>query len=253
MKIKVIKCLTDNYSYIIFDEKTSFAAVVDPSEADPIINQIEQNNLVLKYILNTHHHYDHVGGNKKLKEKYNCKVIGFEKDKHRIPDIDISLKDNEKSKNELFEFEVRHIPGHTSGHICIYIKQLNALFTGDTLFSLGCGRIFEGTYKEMYDSLNMLKRFPNDTKIYCGHEYTKKNSDFCISIDKNNSNLIKKIKEINKNIKNGIPTIPSILSDELSCNIFLRSNNLEIQKQLGINSGDSIETFVKLRDLKDNF
>ena len=242
MKIKIVKCLTDNYSYIIFDKRTLYAAVIDPSEADPIINQIEQNNLVLKYIFNTHHHYDHVGGNQKLKEKYSCKVVGFEKDEHRIPDIDIGLKDNEKWKNELFECEVKHIPGHTSGHICIYIKKLNALFTGDTLFSLGCGRIFEGTYKEMYDSLNMLKRFPNDTKIYCGHEYTKKNSDFCISIDKNNSNLIKKIEEINKNIKNGIPTIPSILSDELSCNIFLRSNNLEIQKQLGINSGDPIET-----------
>ena len=253
MKIKIVKCLTDNYSYIIFDERKLSAAVIDPSEADPIINQIEQNNLVLKYIFNTHHHYDHVGGNQKLKEKYNCKVVGFEKDKHRIPDIDIGLKDNEKWKNELFECEIKHIPGHTSGHICIYIKKLNALFTGDTLFSLGCGRIFEGTYEEMYQSLNKLKKFPNDTKIYCGHEYTKKNSDFCLSIDKNNPSLIKKIEKINKNINNGMPTIPSVLADELSCNIFLRSNNLDIQKQLGINSSDPIETFAKLRDLKDNF
>ena len=253
MKIKIVKCLTDNYSYIIFDERTLSAAVIDPSEADPIINQIEQNNLVLKYIFNTHHHYDHVGGNQKLKEKYSCKIVGFEKDKHRIPNIDIGLKDNEKWKNELFECEIKHIPGHTSGHICIYIKKLNALFTGDTLFSLGCGRIFEGTYKEMYDSLNTLKKFPNNTKIFCGHEYTKKNSDFCLSIDKNNSRLIRKIEDIDKNINNGMPTIPSILADELSCNIFLRSNDLEIQKQLGINSGDPIETFTKLRDLKDNF
>ena len=253
MKIKIVKCLTDNYSYIIFDERTLSAAVIDPSEADPIINQVEQNNLVLKYIFNTHHHYDHVGGNQKLKEKYSCKVVGFEKDKHRIPDIDIGLKDNEKWKNELFECEIKHIPGHTSGHICIYIKKLNALFTGDTLFSLGCGRIFEGTYEEMYQSLNKLKKFPNDTKIYCGHEYTKKNSDFCLSIDRNNSNLIEKIEKINKNINNGMPTIPSVLADELSCNIFLRSNNLDIQKQLGINSSDPIETFAKLRDLKDNF
>ena len=253
MKIKIFKCLTDNYSYIIFDERTLSAAVIDPSEADPIINQIEQNNLVLKYIFNTHHHYDHVGGNQKLKEKYSCKVVGFEKDKHRIPNIDIGLKDNEKWKNELFECEIKHIPGHTSGHICIYIKKLNALFTGDTLFSLGCGRIFEGTYEEMYQSLNKLKKFPNDTKIYCGHEYTKKNSDFCLSIDRNNSNLIEKIEKINKNINNGMPTIPSVLAEELSCNIFLRSNNLDIQKQLGINSSDPIETFAKLRDLKDNF
>ena len=253
MKIKIVKCLTDNYSYIIFDKRTLYAAVIDPSEADPIINQIEQNNLVLKYIFNTHHHYDHVGGNQKLKEKYSCKIVGFEKDKHRIPNIDIGLKDNEKWKNELFECEIKHIPGHTSGHICIYIKKLNALFTGDTLFSLGCGRIFEGTYKEMYDSLNTLKKFPNNTKIFCGHEYTKKNSDFCLSIDKNNSRLIRKIEDIDKNINNGMPTIPSILADELSCNIFLRSNNLDIQKQLGINSSDPIETFAKLRDLKDNF
>ena len=253
MKIKIVKCLADNYSYIIFNEKTLSAVVIDPSESDPIINQIEQNNLVLKYILNTHHHYDHVGGNQKLKEKYSCKIVGFEKDKHRIPNIDIGLKDNEKWKNELFECEIKHIPGHTSGHICIYIKKLNALFTGDTLFSLGCGRIFEGTYKEMYDSLNTLKKFPNNTKIFCGHEYTKKNSDFCLSIDKNNSRLIRKIEDIDKNINNGMPTIPSILADELSCNVFLRSNDLEIQKQLGINSGDPIETFTKLRDLKDNF
>ena len=253
MKIKIVKCLTDNYSYIIFDERTLSAAVIDPSEADPIINQIEQNKLVLKYIFNTHHHYDHVGGNQKLKEKYSCKVVGFEKDKHRIPNIDIGLKDNEKWKNELFECEIKHIPGHTSGHICIYIKKLNALFTGDTLFSLGCGRIFEGTYEEMYQSLNKLKKFPNDTKIYCGHEYTKKNSDFCLSIDKKNSHLIQKINEVKRNIKNGTPTVPSILHDEIKCNIFLRSDNTEIQKQLGINSGNPIETFRKLRDLKDNF
>jgi hydroxyacylglutathione hydrolase len=153
----------------------------------------------------------------------------------------------------LFECSIIHIPGHTSGHICIYINEINALFTGDTLFSLGCGRIFEGTYKEMYESLNKIKKFPHNTKIYCGHEYTKKNSDFCLSIDKKNSKLINKISEINNNIKSGKPTIPSILGDELECNIFLRSDNIEIQKQLGINIGNPIEAFTKLRDLKDIF
>ncbi len=253
MEIKIIKCLKDNYSYVIIDKKTFTSAVIDPSEADPIIKEIEENNLKLKYIFNTHHHYDHIGGNKKLKEKYNCKIIGFEEDKNRIPEIDITLKDNEKWKSELFECLILHIPGHTSGHICIYIKELNALFTGDTLFSLGCGRIFEGTYEEMYNSLNKLKKFPLNTKIYCGHEYTKKNSDFCLSIDSKNSKLINKIDEINKNIQNGNPTIPSILGEEIECNVFLRSDNAEIQKQLGINGGNSIEAFTKLRDLKDNF
>ena len=253
MKILIVKCLTDNYSYIIYNEKTSIAAVIDPSEAQPIIKQIENNNLQLKYILNTHHHYDHVGGNSKLKEQYNCKVLGYEKDKKRIPDIDVELKDNQKYKNELFECLISHIPGHTSGHISIYIKDLNALFTGDTLFSLGCGRIFEGTYNEMFNSLNKLKKFPANTKIYCGHEYTKKNSDFCLSIEPENKKLIEKIDQIKHNLKNNMPTIPSTLKDELECNIFLRSDNLLVQKQLGINSGNSLETFTKLRDLKDNF
>tara|TARA_Y100001935_G_scaffold223263_1_gene198550 strand:+ start:180 stop:941 length:762 start_codon:yes stop_codon:yes gene_type:complete len=253
MKILIVKCLVDNYSYIIFNEENLLAAVIDPSESKPVINEIKKNKLKLKYILNTHHHYDHIGGNLKLKEKYSCKVVGYEEDKDRIPGIDISLKDNQKWKNELFECEISHVPGHTSGHICIYIKEINALFTGDTLFSLGCGRIFEGTYKEMYESLNVIKKFPNNTKIYCGHEYTKKNSDFCLSIDKTNSDLIQKIEEITRSIKNGTPTVPSILHDELKCNIFLRSDNTEIQKHLGINSGNPIETFTKLRDLKDNF
>ena len=253
MKILIVKCLTDNYSYIIFNEKTLIAAVVDPGEAGPIISEIEKNNLQLKYVINTHHHYDHIGGNSKLKEKYNSKVVGYEKDSERIPGIDIKLKDNQKWRNELFECEILHIPGHTSGHISIYIKEINALFTGDTLFSLGCGRIFEGTYDEMFCSLNKLKKFPKNTKIYCGHEYTKKNSDFCLSIDSNNLILRKKINEIDQSIKNHKPTIPSILKDELECNIFLRADNLEIQKLLGVNSGDPIKTFAKLRDLKDNF
>ena len=253
MKIKIVKCLKDNYSFIIFNEKNLLCAVVDPSEEEPIIKEVEKNNLILKYIFNTHHHYDHVGGNKKLKEKYDCKVVGFEEDKSRIPEIDITLKDNQRWKNELFECSVLHIPGHTSGHICIYIKELDALFTGDTLFSLGCGRIFEGTYEEMYKSLSKLKKFPLNTRIYCGHEYTKKNSDFCLSIDSKNSKLINKIKQINNNIQNEKPTIPSILKDELECNIFLRSDNMVIQKQLGINKDDPIKTFAKLRDLKDNF
>ncbi len=253
MEIKIIKCLNDNYSYIIFNKETLISVVIDPSEADPIIHEINKNKFNLKYILNTHHHYDHVGGNEKLKEKYNCKIVGFEKDKNRIPGIDIGLNDNQTWKNELFECKILHIPGHTSGHICIYIKELNALFTGDTLFSLGCGRIFEGTYDEMYKSLNKLKKFPKNTKIYCGHEYTKKNSDFCFSIDKENSKLLNKIKKIKKDIQNGNPTIPTILSDEIECNIFLRTDNLKIQKQIGVNSNNPIETFTKLRDLKDNF
>jgi len=239
MKVEIIKCLQDNYSYLLIDEETNSACVIDPSESKPIINYTENNNINLKFILNTHHHFDHIGGNKVLKKKYNSKVIGFKKDKNRIPGIDIELDDKEIWKNNQFEAKIYHIPGHTSGHVCYHFFNQNFLFTGDTLFSLGCGRIFEGTYEEMFSSLQLIKSFPAETKIYCGHEYTLKNSEFCIKYDENNSKLREKIGSIKKKIEKGLPTIPSTIKEELDCNIFLRSKD--------------IESFSKLRDLKDNF
>ena len=239
MKIKIIPCLTDNYSYIIIDESNKKTCVIDPSEAEPVINYLEKNNLKLNWILNTHHHYDHVGGNTLLKAKYNAKVIGFSDDYKRIPKIDILVNDEEIWKEDNFEAKIIHIPGHTLGHICFYFYKEKSLFTGDTLFSLGCGKIFEGTYLQMFNSLNKIKGLPLDTKIFCGHEYTKKNSEFCFKYDSKNKNLKKKIVEIKKKIKNKLPTIPTTIGEELDCNIFLRSNNLK--------------TFSKLRDLKDNF
>ena len=239
MKVEIIKCLKDNYSYVIIDEKYNHACVVDPSEAEPIINFVESKNIKLKFVLNTHHHYDHVGGNNDLKKKYKVKIIGFKNDKERIPNIDILLENNEIWKSENFEAKIIHIPGHTSGHICFYFIKEKIAFTGDTLFSLGCGRIFEGTYEQMYNSLNKLKKLPSDTKIYCGHEYTLQNSLFCSKYDKNNKNLRKKILEIKHKVKKNLPTIPSTLKEELAYNIFLRAKNLK--------------DFSKLRDLKDNF
>ena len=239
MKVEIIKCLQDNYSYLIIDEKHNHACVIDPSESEPVINFIENKNIKLKFILNTHHHHDHVDGNNDLKKKYGANVVGFKNDKQRIPSIDILLEDNQIWKGENFEAKIIHIPGHTSGHICFYFIKEKVAFTGDTLFSLGCGRIFEGTYEQMYNSLNKLKKLPADTKIYCGHEYTLKNSLFCSKYDKNNKNLEKKIFEINNKLKKNLPTMPSTIEEELACNIFLRAKNLE--------------DFSKLRDLKDNF
>jgi len=239
MKIKIIPCLQDNYSYLIIDEKKDIACVVDPSESNPIIEYLENHKIKLKFILNTHHHYDHVGGNQKLKEKYGAGVVGYRGDKERIPEIDILLKDQETWMYENFEAKIIHIPGHTLGHICFYFHKQESIFTGDTLFSLGCGRIFEGTYSQMFDSLMKLKELPQNTKVYCGHEYTKKNSDFCLTHDVNNENLKTKIYDIDAKLKSGLPTIPTTIKDELECNIFLRSNN--------------VATFSKLRDLKDNF
>ena len=239
MRIEIIPCLQDNYSYLIIDEINNNACVVDPSEAGPVINFIEKNNINLKYILNTHHHFDHIGGNIDLKKKYNSIVVGYKDDAHRIPEIDILVEDNQLWKAENFEAKIMYIPGHTIGHISFYFFKEKLIFTGDTLFSLGCGRIFEGTYQEMFSSLNKIKSLPEDTKVYCGHEYTLQNSKFCIQHEPENLNLQNKISEINEKLKNKLPTIPTTLKDEIECNIFLRAKN--------------VESFSKLRDLKDNF
>ena len=239
MRVEIIPCLQDNYSYLIIDDNNNSACVVDPGEAKPIVDYLKNKNIKLKYILNTHHHFDHIGGNEYLKKKFGSIVVGFKKDINRIPEIDVLLEDNQIWKAENFEAKIIHIPGHTSGHICFHFFQEKLVFTGDTLFSLGCGRIFEGTYKEMFESLNKIKSLPEETKVYCGHEYTLSNLNFCIKYNPENQNLKKKAENIKKKIDNGLPTIPSTIKDELECNIFLRANDLE--------------SFSKLRDLKDNF
>jgi hydroxyacylglutathione hydrolase len=239
MRVEIIPCLQDNYSYLIIDDNNSSACIVDPGEAKPIIDYLKNKKIKLKYILNTHHHFDHIGGNKDLKKKFGSIVVGFKKDINRIPEIDILLEDNEIWKAENFIAKIMHIPGHTTGHICFHFFQEKLVFTGDTLFSLGCGRIFEGTYKEMFESLSKIKSLPEETKVYCGHEYTLSNLKFCIKYNPENPYLKKKAEIIKKKINNGLPTIPSTIKDELECNIFLRANDLE--------------SFSKLRDLKDNF
>ena len=239
MEVEIISCLKDNYSYLVIDKDNNSACIVDPSESEPIIEIIKKKKVNLKFILNTHHHYDHVGGNEILKKKFGAKIIAFKDDKNRIPFVDILLEDNEIWKNLNFEFKVFHIPGHTSGHICFYFYKDNIVFSGDTLFSLGCGRIFEGTYEQMYYSLNKFKELPKETKVYCGHEYTLQNSVFCATYDKNNDELNKKILEVKSKRDRNLPTIPSTIGEELACNIFLRAKNLK--------------DFSKLRDLKDNF
>jgi hydroxyacylglutathione hydrolase len=238
MIIEIIPCLKDNYSYLIIDENNN-ACVIDPSEAKPVIDLVEKKKINLKYILNTHHHYDHIGGNEELKKKYNSIVVGYKDDAKRIPGINILLENNQVWKGDSFEAKIIHIPGHTAGHISFHFFNEKLIFTGDTLFSLGCGKIFEGTYQEMFDSLNKIKSLPEDTKIYCGHEYTLQNSKFCIKYDPENTNLQTKILEITEKLEKAQPTIPSTLKDEIECNIFLRTKN--------------VESFSKLRDLKDNF
>jgi|TARA_B100001093_G_C26486798_1_gene867311 hydroxyacylglutathione hydrolase len=253
MNIEIISCLNDNYSYLVHEEKTNTVTIIDPSEFESCDEVINKKYKKLDYILNTHHHYDHVGGNEKLKKKYNSTIFGFEGDKKRIPKIDKFLKGNQNFKVGDLNFFVIFIPGHTNGHIAFYLKKEKVIFTGDTLFSLGCGRVFEGTLEQIFDSINKLKKLPKETKIYCGHEYTKKNLDFCIKYEPNNEYLKKKKDWIDIKIMSKLPTVPITLGDELKTNIFLRCNEQSVKNALNLANSSEFEIFAKLRDLKDNF
>jgi hydroxyacylglutathione hydrolase len=253
MHVNLIPCLTDNYSYIINDYVSKTVGVVDPAEALPVIAFLKKKNLKLNYILNTHHHYDHIGGNAELKKLYNAKVVGFVGDKHRIPDIDITLEDNAKWIFGKSPVKILHIPGHTLGHICFFFENEKIAFTGDTLFSLGCGRIFEGDHKQMLTSLNKIKKLPKNTKIYCGHEYSYKNAEFCMKYDNGNIDLKKKFEKIKQLRSNNLPTLPTDLEDELKSNIFLKCDQNDLKTKLNMKNQDDYKVFRKIRDLKDNF
>ena len=252
MKIEIIQCLSDNYSYLIYENETNTVSIVDPSEfnaCDKVIKKYKK----LDYILNTHHHADHVDGNIELKKKYGSKILGFNVDKDRIPGIDIFLNENQKQKIGNLIFKVIFIPGHTNGHVAFYFEKEKIIFTGDTLFSLGCGRVFEGTNLEMFNSLNKLKNLPSETKVYCGHEYTKNNLDFCLKYDSNNSLLKERSAKINSMIKKKSPFLPSTIGEEIKTNIFLRCNNASVKQALNLVDFPDQEIFTKLRDLKDTF
>ena len=251
LKIKIIPCLSDNYSYVCSDESKN-AFVIDPSEFSPINNYLKKNELNLEYILNTHHHFDHVGGNIELKETYKAQVVGNIKDKNRIPEIDVCLKEEDVWKFHNYEAIIIDTPGHTIGHIAFYFKSEKVLFTGDTLFSLGCGRLFEGTAEMMWNSINKLRSLPDDTMIYCGHEYTESNAKFLNSIY-NNELIVEKMNQLKEIRKSNIPSVPTTLSEEKKLNIFLQADNQEIKKILNMPTSSSKEVFKKLRSLKDNF
>ena len=251
LQVTIIPCRTDNYSYMCIDSENN-AFVVDPSEFLPVDIFIKENNLNLKYILNTHHHFDHIGGNIELKEKYDAKIVGSKIDKERIPGIDICLKEGEFFEFNGHKAEIIDIPGHTLGHIAFYIQSENIVFTGDTLFSLGCGRIFEGTPEMMFESLNKLKNLPDNTKVYCGHEYTLNNALFLESIikDKDLSEKVKSLRELHDKQQ---PSIPTTIKAEKKLNFFLKSNEESFKNYLNMSKANDLEVFTYLRHLKDTF
>ncbi len=253
LDIIIISCLSDNYSYLIRDKKTNLVGVVDPSDFDQVDKEISKTYKKLDFILNTHHHNDHVDGNINLKKKYNSKVICSSYEGEKIPGADIKKGDDEKFILGETDFKVIHIPGHTLGHIAFYSEKAGVIFTGDTLFSLGCGRIFEGTFEQMFNSLEKIKNLSKNTMIYCGHEYTNNNAKFCKTIDKNNKKLQNKIKDVEYKTEKKLPTLPVMLGDELETNIFLRCDDIRIKNNLKMNNSSKLEVFTKLRKLKDQF
>lgn len=251
--INQIQVLTDNYVYIITESTSKITACVDPSVYDDVVNFLDNNDLKLDYILNTHHHNDHVGGNLKLKEKYGCKIIGSFNDQERVPGIDIKLKENDYFSIGRSIFKIIDTHGHTNGHICFYFEEDQVLFSGDTIFSLGCGRLFEGSYEAMTSSLLKIKSLPSKTKIYCGHEYTQANAKFALFLNSEDKNLKKKVDDINKKRAKSIPTVPFLLEEELKFNPFLKFNESTYLNSIGIEDLDEVKNFEKIRVLKDNF
>ncbi|XP_075488504.1 hydroxyacylglutathione hydrolase 2, mitochondrial-like isoform X2 [Primulina tabacum] len=254
LQIEMVPCLRDNYAYLIHDVNTGTVGVVDPSEVLPIVDALNRKNWNLNYILNTHHHFDHTGGNLGLKERYGAKVIGSALDKERIPGIDIVLNDRDQWMFAGHEVLAMETPGHTRGHISFYFPGSKSIFTGDTLFSLSCGKLFEGTPQQMFSSLSKITSLPDDTNIYCGHEYTLSNSKFALSIEPGNEELQSYAAHVTLLRNKGLPTIPTSLRKEKLCNPFLRTSSLEIRKALDIaESADDAEVLGAIRQAKDNF
>ena len=253
MKVIIIPILSDNYSYLIIDKENKFCSAVDPASPEEIIPFLEKEKIGLKNILNTHYHSDHTAGNLYLKKKFKCKIYGPDKEKDQIPGIDVALKENDTLKINDYSVKIFETPGHTAGHIIYWFEKEQVVFTGDTLFVLGCGKLFEGTPEIMWDSLLKIRNLPKKTQIYCGHEYSKSNADFALSVEKNNNKLLKRSDEINKLINENSFTVPTTLEKEIECNPFLRADVDNIKKNLEMENASPAEVFGEIRKKKDIF
>ncbi|GLQ05301.1 hydroxyacylglutathione hydrolase [Sneathiella chinensis] len=253
LEIHQIPVLNDNYLYLIKDPDSDAVAIVDPAVAEPVQEKLDELGWRLTHILNTHHHFDHTGANLELKEKTGCIIVGSKADADRIPGIDIQLEDG-----DIFEFgtqkaRIFEVSGHTLGHIAYWFEGSDALFCGDTLFALGCGRLFEGTPAQMWHSLSKFLTLPDRTKVYCAHEYTEANARFALSVEPQNAALQQRFEDILALRAKGQPTVPSTLGEEKNTNPFLRPDSPDLQETLGMGGADLIDIFAETRARKDSF
>lgn len=253
LTVDLIPCLTDNYAYLLYDPADGLCAVVDPSEAAPVKRVLAARSLTLTHILNTHHHFDHTGGNIPLKQEFGAVVVGPEKDRERIPAIDVGVDESAPWQFGSHMARILEIPAHTRAHIAFVFKGEGIAFTGDTLFAMGCGRLFEGTPQMMWSSLSKLMQLADDTRVYCGHEYTQSNGRFALTVEPNNAALQARMHEVDGKRAQGAPTIPSTIGLEKETNPFLRPNSPEIRRTLAMEDAGDVGVFAELRRRKDNF
>jgi hydroxyacylglutathione hydrolase len=249
VEIAVVPCLKDNYAYLV--KAGGSCAVVDPSEPGPVTAALAARGWRLSHILNTHHHLDHTGGNLVLKQATGAMVVGPGKDAGRIPGIDIGVEETSGWEFDGRKVQVLEVPAHTKGAITFVIDG-NA-FTGDTLFAMGCGRLFEGDPAMMWTSLSKLMRLPDATKIWCGHEYTENNGRFALTLEPGNPALQARMKEVRAARAKGEPTMPSDMGLEKATNPFLRVQSPEIRKSLGMEKAGEVAVFGEIRRRKDSF
>lgn len=253
LEIITLPVLTDNYIHIIHDPASLETAVVDPALALPVLDVLNEKGWRLTCIFNTHHHWDHVNGNLELKEQTGCEVIAACADRDRIPGIDRCVNEGDIVTVGEHRAQIISTPGHTSGHIVYHFADDRLLFCGDTLFVMGCGRLFEGTAEQMWRSLQKLKSLPGATRIYCTHEYTQTNGRFAMTVEPENQALQKRMTVVDQLRRNNQPTVPSTLGQELETNPFLREDSLALQKNLGMVNRKPTEIFAETRRLKDQF
>ena len=253
LEIRQIPLLTDNYSYLVREPETGSVGVVDPAEAAPVMAALDRLGWALTHIINTHHHGDHVGGNRELKDATGCIVVGPAYDRERIPGIDVEVTEETGYEFGNAHADVFFVPGHTRGHIAYWFPESKALFCGDTLFSLGCGRLFEGDPKQMWGSLGKIRRLPDDARVYCAHEYTENNARFALTVDPANEALKARMAEIKRLRTDAKPTVPSRLGDEKAANPFLRADDPVLAANVGLAGADPVDVFGEVRRRKDNF
>lgn len=257
MQVKVLKALSDNYIFLLHDPQQNIAAVVDPASAEPVLKCLQELGAELVAIFNTHHHNDHVGGNRQLIQHFRqVQVYGGAEDRGRIPGQQVFLLEGDRVQFADRSAEVIFVPGHTRAHIAYYFPptatdEIGELFCGDTLFAGGCGRLFEGSPAQMVESLGKLRTLPDNTRVWCAHEYTLKNLQFALTVDGSNSDLQSRFASVKAARSRSEATVPSMLDLEKRTNPFLRWDQPTLQS--ASKSQDPVQTFARLRGMKDRF